>query len=103
MIATDNLLLTQITMLILLLMGYILVKLNVMDAAFRKGLTDFVIKFILPCNIIKSFIMEFDMQISCEGGSIIEVEIPEDYHDKKNYVICLETEEKEPIFEALRG
>ena len=63
MIATDNLLLTQITMLILLLMGYILVKLNVMDAAFRKGLTDFVIKFILPCNIIKSFIMEFDMQI----------------------------------------
>ena len=47
--------------------------------------------------------LEFDMSISCEGGSIIEVEIPEDYQEKKNYVICLETEEKEPVFEELRG
>lgn len=41
------------------------------------------------------------MSISCEGGSIIEVDIPEDYQNRKNYVICLELEEKDPIFEPL--
>ena len=70
MIATDNLLITQITMLILLLTGYVLVKINVIQNEFRKSLTDLIIKFILPCNIIKSFIMEFDMQIM---GSCIVV------------------------------
>ena len=36
-------------------------------------------------------------------GKVFEVEIPEDYHDKKNYTICLELEEAEPIFEPIKG
>lgn len=63
MIAANNLLITQVTMLILLLTGYILAKRNIIYPEFRKALTDLIIKFILPCNIIKSFIMEFDMQV----------------------------------------
>lgn len=39
----------------------------------------------------------------CEGDSFIEIELPEEYHDKKNYVLCIETVEKEPIFEAIKG
>ena len=47
--------------------------------------------------------LEFETSITCEGCSMIEVEIPEDYHDKKNYTICLELEEAEPIFEPIKG
>lgn len=59
----NNLLTMQVTMLILMLTGYLLVKGKVMSGDFRKALTDFVINFILPCNIVKSFLMEFDRQI----------------------------------------
>lgn len=47
--------------------------------------------------------LEYDASITCEGCSMIEVEIPEDYHDKKNYSICLDLEEKEPVFEPIKG
>lgn len=63
MTAIENLLIMQVTMLVLLLTGFILVKVKIMSGDFRKALTDFIINFILPCNIIKSFIIEFDMQI----------------------------------------
>ncbi|MDD3217668.1 MAG: alpha-L-fucosidase [Lachnospiraceae bacterium] len=39
----------------------------------------------------------------CEGDSVIEVELPKELHEKKNYAICVEMEEKEPIFEDLKG
>ena len=61
--AIENLLTTQSTMLVLLLMGYALMKTKVITSAFRKSLTDFIIHFILPCNIIKSFLIEFNLQI----------------------------------------
>ena len=61
--AIESLLTMQSTMLVLLLAGYVLVKVNVITPAFRKSLTDFIINFILPCNIIKSFMIEFNMQI----------------------------------------
>lgn len=47
--------------------------------------------------------LEFETSITCEGCSMIEVEIPEDYQDKKYYSICLEMEEAEPIFEPIKG
>lgn len=34
---------------------------------------------------------------------MIEVELPKELHEKKNYAICVEMEEKEPIFEELKG
>lgn len=61
--AMENLLVMQITMLILLLTGVVLVKGKVMSGEFRKALTDFIINFILPCNIVKSFIMEFNARV----------------------------------------
>ncbi|MBQ7795824.1 MAG: alpha-L-fucosidase [Lachnospiraceae bacterium] len=47
--------------------------------------------------------LEFTATLACEGNSIIEVEIPKDYQKMKNYSICIETEEAEPIFEPIRG
>lgn len=61
--AIEKLLNTQITILVLILVGYILSKKKIVDAAFRKAMTDFIINFILPCNIIKSFMMEFNGEI----------------------------------------
>jgi len=40
---------------------------------------------------------------TCEGDGKIEVEIPEELHNAKNYCVCLELVEKEPIFEAIKG
>lgn len=47
--------------------------------------------------------LEFETAMTCEGCSSIEVEVPEDYFDRKYYSICLEMEEEEPIFEPIRG
>jgi len=37
------------------------------------------------------------------GYNVKEFFLPENEKGKTNIVICVETEEKEPIFEALRG
>ncbi|MCI9212320.1 MAG: hypothetical protein HFH17_04700 [Ruminococcus sp.] len=47
--------------------------------------------------------LEFETGATCEGCSSIEVEVPEEYFDRKNYSICLEMEEEEPIFEPIIG
>ena len=59
----ENLFNSQIAILILILTGCVLARLKLLNAQFRNYLTDFVINFILPCNIIKSFMMEFNAQI----------------------------------------
>ena len=38
---------------------------------------------------------------TCEGAARIEAELPEDLQTQKNYCICLELEERDPIFEPL--
>lgn len=57
----------QTAMLVLFLAGFLLRKTGVMSSQFRKALTDFIINFILPCNIIKSFMISFDagILVSC--------------------------------------
>ena len=47
--------------------------------------------------------LSFEVMITCEGDSIIEVNLPEYLHNQKNYCVCLETEEKEPVFEQIKG
>ena len=47
--------------------------------------------------------LEYRFMKSCEGDSMIEVEIPEELHNQKNYCVCLELEEEEPIFESIKG
>lgn len=54
----ENLLNTQISIIILILAGYCLTKWKLMSADFRKSMNNLIINFILPCNIIKSFLTE---------------------------------------------
>lgn len=61
--AIKNLLTMQSTMLVLFLTGFVLAKTRVISPGFRKSLTDFIINFVLPCSIVKSFMIELDMQI----------------------------------------
>jgi len=46
--------------------------------------------------------LHFDESITCEGPHMIEVDVPEDLHDEINYCVCIETKEKDPIFEPIK-
>lgn len=63
MVDLSNLLSLQITIFCLIMAGYILTKLKVLSADARKPLSDLLINFILPCNIITSFFIEFNQKI----------------------------------------
>ena len=67
----QNLFIMQITMFILMFAGFVLTKKQLLNEPFRKALTDFLLKFILPCNIIKSFLMEFNLQILKDCSAIL--------------------------------
>ena len=45
--------------------------------------------------------LEYKCMTACEGNSIIEVRLPKEFQEKRNYCICLELEEKDPIFEPI--
>lgn len=53
----------QITIILLIAAGYILIKLRVLDYSSRTPFTNLLIDFVLPCNIIVSFMMEFNKEI----------------------------------------
>lgn len=48
---------------LLMLVGFVLWKLGIADEKGKKFLTDFVIDVTLPCNIIQSFRIEFNLQV----------------------------------------
>lgn len=67
----------QITIFCLMIAGYIMTKLNILTSATKKSMTDLIIDFILPCNIIVSFMIEFNRQIliSCLAVFCISIGI----------------------------
>ena len=66
-----NFFVSQIAILILIMTGFVLTKLGLVNSQFRKQLTDLVICFIMPCNIIKSFLMKLDMQVLQAGLAVL--------------------------------
>ena len=75
MVDMSNLLNLQITIFCLMLSGYILTKTNVLSGDARKPLSNLLISFILPCNIITSFMMEFNQKIMLDCLSIFIVSV----------------------------
>lgn len=59
----DKLMELQTTIFLLIAAGYLLTKWNILTPGVRKPLTDLVIDFVLPCNIIVSFMIAFDREI----------------------------------------
>ncbi len=45
--------------------------------------------------------LEYETCITCDGFRMIEVKVPKEYHGRKNYCICLETEEAEPMYQPI--
>lgn len=57
---TAELISLQLRMFLIMLVGLLFRKKNIISEEGKKNLTDLVIYLILPCNIVKSFLIEFD-------------------------------------------
>ena len=75
MVDMSNLFHLQITIFCLMFSGYLLTKTKVLSSDARKPLSNLLINFILPCNIISSFMMEFNQKILIDCLSIFIVSI----------------------------
>ena len=75
MVDMSNLLNLQITIFFLMAAGFILTKLQILSADARKPLSNLLINFILPCNMITSFLMEFNQKILMDCLVILIVSI----------------------------
>ena len=75
MVDMSNLLNLQITIFCLMAAGFILTKLQILSADARKPLSNLLINFILPCNMITSFLMEFNQKILMDCLVILIVSI----------------------------
>ncbi len=75
MVDMSNLLNLQITIFCLMAAGYILTKNRILSADARKPLSNLLINFILPCNMITSFLMEFNHKILMDCLVILIVSI----------------------------
>ncbi len=53
----------QGTLFIMILAGVVLKKLGILDASGKKTLTDLCVDIVIPCNIVKSFLVEFELDI----------------------------------------
>lgn len=63
----------QATIFLLMLAGYVMTKIGILGASARQPLTDLVIDFVLPCNIIVSFLIEFNHEIMLACLTILAV------------------------------
>ena len=75
MIDMSNLLNLQITIFCLMAAGFVLTKTQILSADARKPLSNLLINFILPCNMITSFLMEFNQKILMDCLVILIVSI----------------------------
>lgn len=65
----------QVMMLIGIGLGWYLRKRNLITAEGKKCMTDLVIDLLLPCNIIHSFCIEFDVGILYKGLQVLVISI----------------------------
>ncbi len=63
MVTYNSLFQLQIMMFLLIAIGYVLGKKNIITKEGRKSITDLIIHVILPCNIIVSFFIEMNLHI----------------------------------------
>lgn len=75
MIDMSGLLTQQGQLFLLLALGLLFKRRGIVDGGFQKGLTELIIKLILPCNIIHSFRMEFNGEILRQTSEILIVSI----------------------------
>ncbi len=72
---TSELISLQLRMFMIMFAGLFFRKKNIISAEGKKNLTDLVLYLILPCNIIKSFMIEFDGDVLKRFGLVLLVSI----------------------------
>ncbi len=58
----SDILVLQLTMLLLIIIGMVVKKLHIVSSQGQKNINDLVIDLILPCNIITAFMIQWDME-----------------------------------------
>ena len=72
---TTELISLQLRMFLIMLLGLFFRKKNLISAEGKKNLTDLVIYLILPCNIVKSFMITFDGNTLKKFGTVLLVSV----------------------------
>lgn len=72
---TAELISLQLRMFLIMLVGLFFRKKNLISQDGKKNLTDLVIYLILPCNIVKSFMIEFDSNTLKNFGWILLISV----------------------------
>ena len=72
---TAELISLQLRMFLLMLAGLFFRKKNIITEEGKKNLTDLVIYLILPCNIVKSFMIEYDRSTIKNFGLILFISV----------------------------
>ena len=69
----DKLINLQLEMFVMMMVGVVLVKSQILNTNGKKALTDMVINLFLPANIIKAFMIEFDMDTLKAFGIVLVI------------------------------
>lgn len=72
---TAELISLQLRMFLIMLLGLLFRKKNIISREGKKNLTDLVIYLILPCNIVQSFMIEFDSNVLMNFGLILLISV----------------------------
>ena len=72
---TSELVSLQLRMFLVMLIGLLFRKKNLISGEGKKNLTDLVIYLILPCNIVRSFMIEFDENTLKNFGVVFLVSV----------------------------
>ena len=65
----------QLTMFLLILVGVLIKKAKIISPAGQKNINDLVIYVVLPCNIVKSFMIDCDGDIFRQFGLVFIISI----------------------------
>ena len=72
---TTELISLQLRMFLVMLIGLLFRRKNLISEEGKRNLTDLVIYLILPCNIVKSFMIEFDENILKNFGAVFVISV----------------------------
>ncbi|MDO4622789.1 MAG: AEC family transporter [Eubacteriales bacterium] len=71
----SKLLVLQLTMLLLIVIGALVKRIGIIGSEGQKNINDLVIYLVLPCNIIKAFMISFDHELLRQFGIIFLLSI----------------------------
>ena len=79
----QKMIILQVTLFVLIAVGFFLKKKGIFGTTGQKNLTDLVIYVVLPCNIVNAFMVDFSMErlYACAGILLRYLELGADPRD----------------------